>query len=223
MKKRKIVDKLSAEVREAPTNGFVLVDRFYSDDLAPKSVEPGCVVVLDHRVELYRQATDDELAKADKSAAAKKRHEEKRRAEDDARALAEAERATAHERRDEFVRDLIGRKTFKPAERAAIVGAMARTLMTGGLSSTYGIRETLGYDGKDWALADEWRVEQGITPEAALVVALHVSVGPLKWGGWEKVGTNRAAQTLYTLLGALGMVLSDVERSRVFPAAEDAS
>lgn len=228
VKKRKLVDKLvklgALELQLAPTNGFVLVDRFYSDDPAPKSVEPGCVVVLDHSVDLYRQATDEELAKADKSAAAKKRREEKRRAEDDARALAEAERVTAYERRDEFVRSLVARKALKANEVAAIVETMARSfVLRSGVSGTYQLASWLGHDTDTAATRDEWYDGQAFPAGAVLLAALHIDIGELKYGGWERAKTNPKVHDLYRLLESLGMVLSDVERSRVFPAAEDAS
>lgn len=224
VKKRKLVDKLvkmgAVEVREAPTNGFVLVDQFYSDDPAPKTIEPGSVVVLDYSVDLYRQATDDELAKADKSAAAKERREEKRRAEDEARAQAEAERVTAYERRDEFVRSLVTRKTLKANDVTAIIETMARGFVVrSGVSGMYQLASWLGHDADTAATRDEWYDTQAFPAGAVLLAALHVDIGELRYGGWERAKTNPKVHALYRLLESLGMVLSDVERARCLPDA----
>lgn len=228
VKKRKLVDKLikmgAVEVHEAPGNGFVLVDRLYSDDPAPKSVEPGSVVVLDYSVNVYRPATDEELAKADKSAAAKERREEKQRAEDDARALAEAERVTAYERRDEFVRSLVARKALKANEVAAIVETMARGfVLRSGVSGMYQLASWLGHDADTAATRDEWYDTQAFPAGAVLLAALHVDIGGLRYGGWERAKTNPKVHDLYRLLESLGMVLSDVERARCLPDAAEAS
>ena len=99
---------------------------------------------------------------------------------------------------------------------------MARGLVTrSGISGTYQLASWLG-DEETAATRDEWYDTQAFPAGAVLLAALHVDLGELKYGGWERAKTNPKVHDLYRLLESLGMVLSDVERARCLPDAAEA-
>lgn len=91
------------------------------------------------------------------------------------------------------------------------------------VSDTYQLARWLGHDADTAATRDEWYDTQAFPAGAVLLAALHVDIGELRYGGWERAKTNPKVHDLYRLLESLGMVLSDVERARCRPDAAEAS
>lgn len=218
--------KLGGTIAIKEPHGYVIERSYTPGDKLPDHLPNGAVLVTSWAVHVYRPPTDEEKLKADKSAAAREKRQAKKEAEQAAAAALEDERQVAYDRRDEFVRGLLARKRWPDADTQTVLGTIAPILVYQGLSSSYEAGRWLGYDPKIATDGDyeDWLTARAFPPQALLVAALHIDVGALKWGGWERAAHDGNVVALYRMLENLGMLLSTPELARLGladPAGEE--
>lgn len=175
-------------------------------------------------INLYRATTDAERDKHGKSDAAKARHAARVEAARQAEAEIIAECELADELRATWIRGLLARKTLPAEQRQLIVTVAAGMLLTGDLRlDSWDTKERLGAlvgveDGHAWL--DTYTGPS----EALLLAAIHLKHTLSRWAkpDWAKAHQKLGLVDLYRLLEALGYPVSDVERARIWPTADEA-
>lgn len=132
----------------------------------------------------------------------------------------EAEADTAMGLRDEFIRDLMRKKLSTDQATIITSNLLPRVLVTGShlwdLESFAGVQNPTTPN-----VADALRAAfPDANPVCWLLIGLHRHVPKY---GWDTLYTSTGAVLLYSVLEQLGYQLSDVERARLTPPAEDAS
>lgn len=172
---------------------------------------------------LYRPTTQAERDKWDKSDAAKAR----KQARDEAAAQEQQqivdECETAERLRAGFIRGRLAMAKMTAYDRHQIVLVATRMLILGKLEvhnwEVSGWLEL--FLGQKVAVA-EWLDSYTGTPEALLLLMMHLKHTPSKWQKprWKYAAGNAEIVALYRLLEEIGYPVSDVERARVFPEAD---
>lgn len=170
----------------------------------------------DTRIYLRRLVARDESAEAARAA-----ERETQSAERD-RLTAEAE--SLYELRDEWVRAFCSRKRIAAKDQLAIMAIVGPFTLAGGIHHTsFQVDEWLrpgiktDYPDLHVRLARVAEAFPGADPSGFLLGALHIAAGTPWTNAYDRV----ESVALYALLEQLGYPVSDAERARITPPAED--
>ena len=148
---------------------------------------------------------------------------EERRIADELRDQINAEGVQAAELRDQWIRDFAGRKRILAKESLAILATVGPAALLS--DSLYvdinDVASWLGLERGDWdSEADVLKALDEECPSGdrslCLLILLHLSTRNSYWGS-----SDRDRVALYSLLEQLGYPVSDAERARITPPAED--
>lgn len=132
-----------------------------------------------------------------------------------------AEAAQAFELRDAFIRGLLGRRKLAAKDTLLILDVATQLVLTERMQH-YDLVQWLGSNG--YASSEQARAMMAenfpdAEPACWLVLALHLTT-PSRTG-WATAYNSPSAVALYGLLEQLGYPVSDAERARITPPADD--
>ncbi len=182
-------------------------------------VDPSWVWIDNYSgIAILRPTADDEKAERDDTSADWRRREE-------LEAIAREEGKRAFALRDEWIRALLGKARIAAKDTLLILGVAAPALMFVNSSPYWALYDWLGDDRRE---EDGTRKElpelfteqfPNAEPAALLLLSLHLIAR--KSSGWDIAWQHPLTVALYALLEQLGYPVSDAERARITPPAED--
>ena len=173
-------------------------------------------------LDLLRPTTTEEKAAADAQEAERDADWERRRSFQELDDQAREEGLRAFRLRDEWAREFLSRKRVAAKDQLAILAAAVPALLFYNQSHYWALHDWLDmreqyadHDMTDAAAAQF----PGADPTGWLLVALHLAAK--KQAGWAIAWQHPPTVALYGLLEQLGYPVSDAERARITPPADD--